>query len=86
MVQVVRNGRLVQMKGGVDLCTARHVRKLHILGNAIRPGKRPKVMVKGYVFLDDVDEVFDGNVLGVLRPQEERSQTEGRKERGGLSR
>ena len=86
MVQVMRDRGGAQVKGRIDLCPVRFVGKFHVLGNAIRSGKRPEVMVKGDVFLDDVDEVLDRNILRVLRPQEERSQTEGRKERGGLSR
>ena len=66
MVQIVRDVCLVQVKGGVGPFAADIVGEFQIFGNAIGPGKGAEVMVKGDVFLDDVDEVFDGNVLRVL--------------------
>jgi hypothetical protein len=54
------------MKRGVDFRAVWLVGELQVFRYAIRARKRPKIMIERDVFLDDVDEVFDGNVPGVL--------------------
>lgn len=84
MVQVMRDRGGAQVKGRIALCPVRFVGKFHVLGNAIRSGKRPEVMVKGDVFLDDIDEVLDRNITRVLRQDDHGREPQRGQEHGWI--